>query len=313
MGVAGRGCDEDDEAAGGVGGSAWARMASQASSRACWGSVVVARVDEHVSPVARPELPAARDGGLEVAGHCRGGEEAGAENGGWVGGRVHSPGPYWRRETGRLHVDPNSCGQRRTDERIARLASRRAGRSAAAAPAARVDRPRDRAPGQDRAAARRSTAASTPSATTPSPSAGACSPRCCVAGPARRAEPPDRRRRSTSSSPRCRRSSRSRPPRRPPLTQPRGLDLPPRRATLDATTQHGLPVTTVPRTLQDLAATRPAARGPQGACSEALVHRLVVPDELADREGPGSKVLKRPRPHQPRPPAPASNAASSRR
>ena len=59
----------------------------------------------------------------------------------------------------------------------------------------------------------------------------------------------------------------------------------------ETTTKHGLPLSTVPRTLQDLAATRPQHEV-RKALNQALVHRLVSPDELVDREGPGSKVLK---------------------
>ena len=64
-----------------------------------------------------------------------------------------------------------------------------------------------------------------------------------------------------------------------------------RTTTLEVTTRHGLPVTTVARTLQDLAATRPE-REARKALNQALVHRLITPDEIARREGPGSKVLK---------------------
>ena len=60
----------------------------------------------------------------------------------------------------------------------------------------------------------------------------------------------------------------------------------------ETTTRHGLPVTTVARTLQDLAATRPEAEV-RKALNQALVHHLVTVDELADRQGPGAAVLKR--------------------
>ena len=65
-----------------------------------------------------------------------------------------------------------------------------------------------------------------------------------------------------------------------------------RATTLEATTKHGLPLTTVARTLQDLAATRPEPEV-RKALNQALVHRLVSPGDLADRTGPGSATLKR--------------------
>ncbi|MET0684443.1 MAG: type IV toxin-antitoxin system AbiEi family antitoxin domain-containing protein [Solirubrobacteraceae bacterium] len=65
-----------------------------------------------------------------------------------------------------------------------------------------------------------------------------------------------------------------------------------RAGTLEATTKHGLPVTTPARTLQDLAATRPEPEV-RKALNQALVHRLVAPGDLADRTGPGSAALKR--------------------
>ena len=62
-------------------------------------------------------------------------------------------------------------------------------------------------------------------------------------------------------------------------------------STLEVTTKHGLPVTTVARTLQDLAATgSPHLRR---AVNQAFVQRLVTPDELRRRTGPGSAVLRR--------------------
>jgi len=60
----------------------------------------------------------------------------------------------------------------------------------------------------------------------------------------------------------------------------------------ETTTKHGLPLTTVARTLQDLAATRPEPEV-RKALDQALVHRLVTPGDLADRTGPGSATLKR--------------------
>ena len=62
-------------------------------------------------------------------------------------------------------------------------------------------------------------------------------------------------------------------------------------STLELTTRHGLPVTTVARTLQDLAATgSPHLRK---ALNEALVRRQVTPEQLRARSGPGAAVLKR--------------------
>ncbi|HYI18496.1 MAG TPA: DUF559 domain-containing protein [Solirubrobacteraceae bacterium] len=62
-------------------------------------------------------------------------------------------------------------------------------------------------------------------------------------------------------------------------------------ATLELTTKHGLPVTSVARTLQDLAATdSPHLRK---AVNQAFVKRLVTPDELRRRTGPGAAILKR--------------------
>ena len=56
--------------------------------------------------------------------------------------------------------------------------------------------------------------------------------------------------------------------------------------TLELTTRHGLPLTTVARTLHDLAATgSPHLRV---ALNQALVQRLVTPDELRARSGPGA-------------------------
>ena len=49
-----------------------------------------------------------------------------------------------------------------------------------------------------------------------------------------------------------------------------------RATTLEATTKHGLPVTTPARTLQDLAATRPRHEV-RKALNQAFVHRLVRP------------------------------------
>jgi very-short-patch-repair endonuclease len=65
-----------------------------------------------------------------------------------------------------------------------------------------------------------------------------------------------------------------------------------RATTLEATTKHGLPVTTPARTLQDLAASQPEPEV-RKALNQALVHRLVTPGDLADRTGPGSAILKR--------------------
>jgi len=62
--------------------------------------------------------------------------------------------------------------------------------------------------------------------------------------------------------------------------------------TLEITTKHGLRVTTVARTLQDLAAARPEAEV-RKALNQALVHRLVTADEIARRSGPGAAVLQR--------------------
>ena len=47
----------------------------------------------------------------------------------------------------------------------------------------------------------------------------------------------------------------------------------------ETTTRHGLPVTTVARTLQDLAATRPEAEV-RKALNQALVHHLVTIDGM---------------------------------
>ncbi len=65
-----------------------------------------------------------------------------------------------------------------------------------------------------------------------------------------------------------------------------------RATTPETTTRHGLPVTTVARTLQDLAASRPEHEV-RKALNQALVHRLVRTDQLVDRNGPGAAVLKR--------------------
>ena len=62
--------------------------------------------------------------------------------------------------------------------------------------------------------------------------------------------------------------------------------------TLELTTKHGLPVTTIARTLQDLAATRPEHEV-RTALNQALVHHLVTAGELAARTGPGAAVLTR--------------------
>jgi hypothetical protein len=47
-------------------------------------------VDEGAVAFGRPQLLAARQRGLEVAGHLDAFEDAGAENSGWGGGRVHA-------------------------------------------------------------------------------------------------------------------------------------------------------------------------------------------------------------------------------
>ena len=65
-----------------------------------------------------------------------------------------------------------------------------------------------------------------------------------------------------------------------------------RAAHAETTTKHGLPLTTVARTLQDLAATRPEPEV-RKALNQALVHRLIRTDELRTRTGPGSEVLRR--------------------
>ncbi len=61
---------------------------------------------------------------------------------------------------------------------------------------------------------------------------------------------------------------------------------------VDATTLHDLPVTPPIRTLRDLAATRPRPEV-ERACSEALVQRLVTPEQLAQQQGPGAALLAR--------------------
>ena len=61
---------------------------------------------------------------------------------------------------------------------------------------------------------------------------------------------------------------------------------------LELTTVHGLPVTTVARTLQDLAATRPEPEV-RTALNQAFVQRLITPDELHARTGPGAGTLRR--------------------
>jgi hypothetical protein len=59
---------------------------------------------------------------------------------------------------------------------------------------------------------------------------------------------------------------------------------------LEATTRHGLPVTTPIRTLRDLAATRPHAEV-ERAASEALVLKLITKHDLTNQHGPGAAVL----------------------
>ena len=61
---------------------------------------------------------------------------------------------------------------------------------------------------------------------------------------------------------------------------------------LEATTKHGLSVTTPIRTLRDLAATRPHAEV-ERAASEALVLKLITKDDLTNQRGPGAAVLAR--------------------
>jgi very-short-patch-repair endonuclease len=80
-------------------------------------------------------------------------------------------------------------------------------------------------------------------------------------------------------------TTRTRPRDRPGLVFHRAT-------TLDATSQHGLPVTTPIRTLLDLAATRPRQEV-ERACSEALVQTLVTVDAIAGQHGRGSAVLRR--------------------
>jgi Protein of unknown function (DUF559)/Transcriptional regulator, AbiEi antitoxin len=60
---------------------------------------------------------------------------------------------------------------------------------------------------------------------------------------------------------------------------------------LEATTKHGLPVTTPIRTLRDLAVTHP--REVERAASEALVLKLVTKHDLTTQTGPGAAVLAR--------------------
>ena len=189
-----------------------------------------------------------------------------------------------------MHVDPNSCGQRATDERIARVASRQGGTIArwqllrlgltAREIEHRVKTGRLRviyrgvyAVGHDAIPVR-----------------GRLFAALLAAGPL------------AALSHRAAAALHKLIPSMPPFVDltvtgrraPRNrADLRFHRATTpETTTRHGLPVTTVARTLQDLAATRPEAEV-RKALNQALVHDLVTIGELADRHGPGAAVLKR--------------------
>ena len=60
---------------------------------------------------------------------------------------------------------------------------------------------------------------------------------------------------------------------------------------VEATRRHGLPLTTPIRTLRDLAATRPEHEL-ERAASEALVLKLIAPEELSTQAGPGAARLR---------------------